>query len=76
MRERMTQRLAELNAEYAAGQKLLADLKANQANLEETLLRIGGAIEVLEELLAPDESDTHVEPTPLPTGADLVDAPT
>jgi prefoldin subunit 5 len=56
MRERMELRLAELNAEYSAGQKLLADLKANQASLEETLIRISGAIEVLEELLNPTEA--------------------
>lgn len=55
MREQLVQRLVELNAEYEAGQKLLADLQANQASVEETLLRISGAIEVLEELLSTDE---------------------
>lgn len=55
MREQLVQRLVELNAEYEAGQKLLADLQANQASVEQTLLRISGAIEVLEELLSADE---------------------
>ena len=62
MRERVGQRLAELNAEYAAGQKLLADLQSRQTTLEQTLLRISGAIDVLEELL---------EVVPLEEGPDL-----
>jgi ABC-type transporter Mla subunit MlaD len=46
------QRLNELKAEYQTGQTLLADLEAKQADLRQTLLRISGAIQVLEELLA------------------------
>jgi prefoldin subunit 5 len=70
MRERMGQRLAELNAEYAAGQKLLAGLAAHQASVEESLLRISGAIEVLEELLAAGD-----HPTTLPAGPERLDVP-
>ena len=51
MREQLTKRLEELKAEYEAGQKLLADLEAKQANLRQTLIRISGAIQVLEEEL-------------------------
>jgi predicted nuclease with TOPRIM domain len=47
----MAQRLGELRAEYRAGQKMLAELEAEQANLQQTLLRVSGAIQVLEELL-------------------------
>ena len=48
--DRLAQRLAELQAEYDAGQKMLADLDARRANLTNTLLRIEGAIQVLREL--------------------------
>ena len=52
MREQLEQRLRELKAEFESGQKMLADLEAKAANLRETLLRISGAIQVLEEELA------------------------
>ncbi len=52
MREQLAQRLNELKAEYESGQKMLADLEAKQVNLKETLLRISGAIQVLEEELS------------------------
>lgn len=51
MKEQLERRLQGLKAEFQAGQKMLADLEAQQANLRETLLRISGAIQVLEELL-------------------------
>jgi predicted nuclease with TOPRIM domain len=59
MRERLEQRLASLKTEFEAGQKMLADLEAKQASVRETLLRISGAIQVLEETLAESES-THI----------------
>jgi predicted nuclease with TOPRIM domain len=52
MREQLAQRLNELKAEYESGQKMLADLEAKQVSLKETLLRISGAIQVLEEELS------------------------
>ena len=52
MDEKIKRRLQSLKAEYEAGQKMLAELEAKQANLRSTLLRIGGAIQVLEELLS------------------------
>ncbi len=51
MKEKLEQRLQNLKTEYEAGQKMLADLEAKQMNLRETLLRISGAIQVLEEVL-------------------------
>ncbi len=51
MRERLEQRLKELEAEYEAGQKMLAELEARQATLRDTLLRINGAVTVLREEL-------------------------
>ncbi|MBD2094081.1 hypothetical protein H6F90_02795 [Trichocoleus sp. FACHB-591] len=60
MRERLEQRLASLKTEFEAGQKMLADLEAKQASVRETLLRISGAIQVLEETLAEPEL-TNIE---------------
>ena len=52
MRQGLEQRLQELKAEHTAGQKMLVDLEAKQVSLRETLIRISGAIQVLEEELA------------------------
>jgi hypothetical protein len=52
MREKMEQRQKELKAEFESGQKMLVDLEARQTSIRETLLRISGAIQVLEETLA------------------------
>ena len=52
MKQQLEQRLTALKAEFESGQKMLADLEAKQTNLRETLFRISGAIQVLEELLA------------------------
>jgi len=51
MREQLEQRLKQLKAEFEAGQKMLAELEAKQASVRETLLRISGAIQVIEEEL-------------------------
>ncbi len=52
MKHQLEQRLKELRSEFESGQKALADLEAKQMNLRNTLLRISGAIQVLEEELA------------------------
>lgn len=51
MKEQLEQRLEELKTEFESGQKILAELDAKQADLTNTLLRIAGAIQVLEEEL-------------------------
>ena len=51
MKERLEQRLQELKAEYESGQQMLADLESRQVELRATLMRISGAIQVLEEEL-------------------------
>lgn len=56
MKEKLEERLKKLKAEFESGQKMLADLEAQQANLKTTLLRISGAIQVLEELLSPEQA--------------------
>ncbi len=50
MRKQIEKRLQELRNEYEAGQKILSELGARQANMQETMLRISGAIQALEEL--------------------------
>ncbi len=63
MKQQLEQRLQSLKSEFEAGQKMLADLEAKQANLRETLLRISGAIQVLEEELSKaseaDDNGSH-----------------
>lgn len=68
MRQQMEKRLQELKAEFDSGQKMMADLETNKANLSNTLLRISGAIQVLEEELtkekeAPDNGDRQRDKT-------------
>lgn len=52
MKSQLENRLKELRSEFESGQKALADLEHQQANLRSSLLRISGAIQVLEEELA------------------------
>jgi predicted nuclease with TOPRIM domain len=61
MKEQLQQRLQTLKTEYEAGQKMLAELEAKQANLRDTLLRISGAIQVLEETLNEEAADTAID---------------
>jgi len=56
MDEQLQIRLEELRSEFDAGQRLLADLAQREANLRQSLLRISGAIQVLEELIERDGS--------------------
>ena len=49
MKTRLTQRLKELQSEYESGQKMLMDLENQRENLNQTLLRISGAVQVLQE---------------------------
>jgi hypothetical protein len=50
MTDQMRARLAELHREYETGQRRLQELIAQQVAIRETMLRISGAIQVLEEL--------------------------
>jgi hypothetical protein len=52
MKDQLVQRLTVLKAEFDAGQGMLAELESKQAELRNTLIRISGAIQVLEEELA------------------------
>ena len=70
MREQLQVRLEELKKEYETGQARLRELEAETAYVRETMLRISGAIQVIQEVLdQPDEQEsvesfsTQSEPT-------------
>ena len=50
MQDMMKARLAELKAEFAKGKQKLDDLENQMREVQHALLRISGAIQVLEEL--------------------------
>jgi len=52
MRQQLEKRLAQLRSEFESGQKMLADAEMRQAKLRDSLLRVTGAMQLLEELLA------------------------
>jgi len=60
------ERLQELRGEYAAGEAQLAEIERRGAHLHEQLLRIEGAVRVLEEQLAaaPDFVPDQMAPQP------------
>jgi hypothetical protein len=60
LREQMEKRVAELDAEYRSGQEMLAQVETRRAELQQTLLRISGALQVIQELLA--ASSEEVQP--------------
>jgi predicted nuclease with TOPRIM domain len=62
MRDKLMSRLEQLKTEFQSGQTKLQDLDTQQSRLRETLLRISGAIQVLEEMLQP--AKPNEEPAP------------
>lgn len=65
MREQAIQRLQQLHSELELGQKQLGLLDTRRDQLQATLLRITGAIQVLEELLGgPNIQAVPKEPDP------------
>jgi hypothetical protein len=68
MLQKLQARLDELKREFATGQTQLQELEQKEASLRETLLRISGAIQVIEELLAQsgeDQKESPVKPEPM-----------
>ena len=57
MKEIIQKRSEELKKEFELGQQRLQELEKQQLKLQETLLRISGAIQVLEETLNGESSD-------------------
>ena len=64
MRERLEQRLTELRADFERGQQTLDQLETQATTVRQTLLRISGAIQVLEEELGdtgqPNENSSEL----------------
>ena len=56
---------SELRDEFTAGQKQLAELETRKSQLQETLLRISGAVQVLEEELNREGETEPAEPAKL-----------
>ena len=59
MQDVLQQRLAKLREDYESGVQAMNEIQQRQDDLRATLLRISGAIQVLEELL----QDTPSQPT-------------
>jgi predicted nuclease with TOPRIM domain len=64
MRQQLQHRLEALHDEFEKGQSRLREMQLQQSQLQETLLRISGAIQILSELLEKEASETQ-------NGADL-----
>lgn len=62
MRDKLMSRLEQLKTEFQSGQTKLQDLDMQQSRLRETLLRISGAIQVLEEMIEPAKPDEAQQP--------------
>lgn len=58
--ERLQARLDELRQEYQLGEARLRELLQQETSLRETLLRISGAIQVLEELMGSSSDESEV----------------
>jgi uncharacterized coiled-coil protein SlyX len=62
MRERLEERLKELKTEFGNGERTLQELEEQAATVRQTLLRISGAIQVLEEELGDTDEPDGVVP--------------
>lgn len=60
MRELLEKRLAELKDELESGKRIMAELDAKRTDIKATVLRISGAVQVLEELLDEDRESLRV----------------
>lgn len=54
MTDNIKRRLCSLRNEFAAGEQMLQELHTKEVSVQSTLLRISGAIQVLEELITAD----------------------
>jgi predicted nuclease with TOPRIM domain len=64
MREQLQTRLEELKKEFETGQNRLRELEAEMAYVRETMLRISGAIQVLEQMLQESDQSAEAETRP------------
>ena len=58
MKEQLEERINELKGEFENGKKILEELEMKRTNLTQTLLRISGALQVLEDLMPKEETGT------------------
>ena len=59
MKKQLETRLTELKAEFEKGRQRLEELDKESTEVRNTLLRIGGAIQVLEEELQKNDSTSN-----------------
>jgi len=59
--ERAETQLEILRKEFEAGERRLAELERQRSQLTETMLRISGAIQVLEDVLGQSEAEPAAE---------------
>ena len=59
MKKLLYKRLQELKQEYELGRDKLEQIESQYENLNSTLLRISGAIQVLEELLEQEDGNSE-----------------
>ena len=55
MQEKLEKRLKELKEEFENGKKMLGEIETKRDELQQNMLRISGAIQVLNEVLNPDK---------------------
>ena len=60
MKEQLEKRIKELKNEFESGKKILEELDVKRTDLTQTLLRISGAIQVLEGMM-PEENEGNSE---------------
>ena len=59
MPEQLQARLQELKTEFGKGERTLQELEEQAATVRQNMLRISGAIQVLEEVLTDEDSTGH-----------------
>jgi len=62
MKKKLEKRLKELKEEFKDGQKMQAEIETKRNELQQNMLRINGAIQVLNEILKsdkPEETDSE-----------------
>ena len=57
MKDKLIKRLEELKEEYDSGKKILMELNSKESELQQNMLRISGAIQVLEEELKKEQDE-------------------
>ena len=72
MYQQAQHRLEELRQEFDAGKRAQAELDAKRDALTQTMLRISGAMQVLHELLATNDTPPLADPARETTGTSAV----